>query len=132
MIRRPPRSTLFPYTTLFRSAGSTRFVRGNPKALLLVEWSGTGEELERRFAGLDGLARRVGAREAVPLRTRGEMNQTVKLRKSILPLLLGTPEKEKPVAFVEDAAVPPERLEEFITRFEEIVEKSCSWACFYG
>src|SRR3712207_7698308 len=24
MIRRPPRSTLFPYTTLFRSAGTTR------------------------------------------------------------------------------------------------------------
>src|SRR3712207_7666747 len=24
MIRRPPRSTLFPYTTLFRSVGSTR------------------------------------------------------------------------------------------------------------
>src|SRR5256885_3490659 len=24
MIRRPPRSTLFPYTTLFRSKGSTR------------------------------------------------------------------------------------------------------------
>src|SRR5260221_124575 len=24
MIRRPPRSTLFPYTTLFRSAGATR------------------------------------------------------------------------------------------------------------
>src|SRR5687767_16013828 len=24
MIRRPPRSTLFPYTTLFRSSGSTR------------------------------------------------------------------------------------------------------------
>src|SRR2546428_2104245 len=26
MIRRPPRSTLFPYTTLFRSEGSIRFV----------------------------------------------------------------------------------------------------------
>src|SRR2546430_5719099 len=25
MIRRPPRSTLFPYTTLFRSAGATSF-----------------------------------------------------------------------------------------------------------
>src|SRR3712207_8010784 len=25
MIRRPPRSTLFPYTTLFRSAGTTYF-----------------------------------------------------------------------------------------------------------
>src|SRR3712207_8240864 len=26
MIRRPPRSTLFPYTTLFRSPGKTTFV----------------------------------------------------------------------------------------------------------
>src|SRR5256885_7401404 len=29
MIRRPPRSTLFPYTTLFRSADNVRFVLGN-------------------------------------------------------------------------------------------------------
>src|SRR2546426_5652068 len=28
MIRRPPRSTLFPYTTLFRSAGRRRFSVG--------------------------------------------------------------------------------------------------------
>src|SRR3712207_8987327 len=28
MIRRPPRSTLFPYTTLFRSAGDRRVGRG--------------------------------------------------------------------------------------------------------
>src|SRR5260370_31952060 len=27
MIRRPPRSTLFPYTTLFRSSCSSRYVR---------------------------------------------------------------------------------------------------------
>src|SRR5688572_31249926 len=27
MIRRPPRSTLFPYTTLFRSSGSTAWSR---------------------------------------------------------------------------------------------------------
>src|SRR5688572_32265435 len=27
MIRRPPRSTLFPYTTLFRSSGSGRLAR---------------------------------------------------------------------------------------------------------
>jgi FAD/FMN-containing dehydrogenase len=60
------------------------------------------------------------------------MAQTVKLRKSILPLLLGTAEKEKPVAFVEDAAVPPEKLEEFVVRFEEIVEENGTWACFYG
>src|SRR2546430_6836110 len=28
MIRRPPRSTLFPYTTLFRSPGGVRAARG--------------------------------------------------------------------------------------------------------
>ncbi|MDQ3793614.1 MAG: FAD-binding oxidoreductase, partial [Actinomycetota bacterium] len=113
-------------------AGSTGFVRGNPKALLLVEWSGSEEELDETFAGLEEVARAVGARETVPLRTKAEMQATVKLRKSILPLLLGTTEREKPVAFVEDAAVPPERLEEFIGRFEEIVERNGTWACFYG
>src|SRR2546430_3452192 len=30
MIRRPPRSTLFPYTTLFRSRGTTRTRRASP------------------------------------------------------------------------------------------------------
>src|SRR3712207_7145411 len=34
MIRRPPRSTLFPYTTLFRSGGEDRFGR-EPWAELL-------------------------------------------------------------------------------------------------
>src|SRR5437879_8602881 len=32
MIRRPPRSTLFPYTTLFRSAGGGRASRSEPRA----------------------------------------------------------------------------------------------------
>src|SRR5690348_17692041 len=32
MIRRPPRSTLFPYTTLFRSCGAGEDGRGDPGA----------------------------------------------------------------------------------------------------
>src|SRR5918997_1658883 len=116
---------------------STRFLQGGPdaeppKAILLVEWSGTGADLEERFAGIEGVAREVGARSVAPLRTEAEMYQTVRLRKSTLPLLLGTTEKDKPVAFVEDAAVPPERLEEFVVRFEEFVEEAGTWACFYG
>src|SRR5918997_928904 len=111
---------------------STRFVKGNPEAVLVVEWSGTKEELDERFARLDDLAGEVGALAATPLRTKVEMGQTVLLRKSTLPLLLGTTDREKPVAFVEDAAVPPDRLEEFVARFEEIVENNGAWACFYG
>ena len=112
--------------------GSTGFVKGDPKALLLVEWSGTEEELKERFSNLEDLASEVGARVVTPLWTKEEQAQTVKLRKSTLPLLLGTAEKAKPVAFVEDAAVPPENLEEFVTRFEEIIQENGTWACFYG
>jgi len=111
---------------------STRFVRGKPKAVLVVEWSGAESELDEIFGELDGLAGEAGALVATPLRTQEQMGQTVRLRKSILPLLLGTSDREKPVAFVEDAAVPPDRLEEFVVRFEEIVEKNGTWACFYG
>src|SRR2546421_8268570 len=34
MIRRPPRSTLFPYTTLFRSAGAMRRARSRLRSCM--------------------------------------------------------------------------------------------------
>src|SRR2546422_10150856 len=46
MIRRPPRSTLFPYTTLFRSHGARRRVErvehGGPRRAGAVEEVGVG------------------------------------------------------------------------------------------
>src|SRR3712207_9018428 len=36
MIRRPPRSTLFPYTTLFRSLGATPTVHVSPSSSILT------------------------------------------------------------------------------------------------
>src|SRR5258705_10177949 len=46
MIRRPPRSTLFPYTTLFRSASPSTRTRATPSATPLVR-RGPGDQ---RFA----------------------------------------------------------------------------------
>src|SRR5258707_1873961 len=43
MIRRPPRSTLFPYTTLFRSAGIDCRRAGRRDDAGLVDVSGCGE-----------------------------------------------------------------------------------------
>src|SRR3712207_8334901 len=37
MIRRPPRSTLFPYTTLFRSISPSIALVGNPKGVVKAE-----------------------------------------------------------------------------------------------
>src|SRR3712207_7237991 len=53
MIRRPPRSTLFPYTTLFRSPGEPR--RGRHVADLL-----RAEGVGRRRRGEDRRAREEG------------------------------------------------------------------------
>src|SRR5688572_20694208 len=55
MIRRPPRSTLFPYTTLFRSAEQP----GLPPGCILDLGAGTGWYLARvleRLPGRQGLA----------------------------------------------------------------------------
>src|SRR5690349_22782615 len=42
MIRRPPRSTLFPYTTLFRSIGLNGLDLGMPKLLVIEDFGTTG------------------------------------------------------------------------------------------
>src|SRR5688572_31805443 len=41
MIRRPPRSTLFPYTTLFRSV-QLKTPIGKPKATIKLKWEKPG------------------------------------------------------------------------------------------
>src|SRR3712207_8724790 len=53
MIRRPPRSTLFPYTTLFRSRATVplSFVRGGPGRLRAsLGGSNLGDEAATRLA----------------------------------------------------------------------------------
>src|SRR5256885_13082849 len=60
MIRRPPRSTLFPYTTLFRSSG--RAARETASALLTVEACS-----DRRRSSLALTATNIEARSVAPL-----------------------------------------------------------------
>src|SRR5436853_1974544 len=74
MIRRPPRSTLFPYTTLFRS--SFRLAAGDP------DEGGDGAVCPQRF--LKGLA--------APLRSEEHTSELQSLRHLVCRLLL---EKKK-------------------------------------
>src|SRR5438093_13779958 len=76
MIRRPPRSTLFPYTTLFRSFASRYFVARSPGVLgvallrlLVLAWRGRSPASSR----LASLATRLrtGTRNS-PHRVRGD------------------------------------------------------------
>src|SRR3989475_5670105 len=72
MIRRPPRSTLFPYTTLFRSFG--RGLRGEPRPTSqfrvrtrkgdarVVEFSASSQLRDGRLVGILGIGRDVTER----------------------------------------------------------------------
>src|ERR1043166_9767299 len=51
MIRRPPRSTLFPYTTLFRS-GAVLHCRGGVAGLAGTGWERRGERSEEHTSEL--------------------------------------------------------------------------------
>src|SRR3712207_8656037 len=72
MIRRPPRSTLFPYTTLFRShraevAGVRGLVRGDE--LRLVD---AGDRSRQRVAGAQVGGDHRGTPSSGPVRRRSE------------------------------------------------------------
>src|SRR3712207_6882410 len=73
MIRRPPRSTLFPYTTLFRSPGLTRPRLGAP---------GLGRAAGGRVGGTRDERRERRARPDHHLRPRGPERQRVPLPRS--------------------------------------------------
>lgn len=114
-------------------APTTSFLAGDPQAVLLCEWSGSRDEVAERVAEAIRLMREQNGLIAPPrVLDADEYQATIQLRKAILPLLLGTLDAAKPIAFVEDAAVPPEQLETFIARFQNILTSYDTWGCFYG
>src|ERR1044071_8744689 len=54
MIRRPPRSTLFPYTTLFRSINAVQNVTSYPVTFTIIDYSGSigGALIDRKSTRL--------------------------------------------------------------------------------
>src|SRR5687767_15285812 len=100
MLRRPPRSTLFPYTTLFRSSG---FTGGRPS--VSFQKDGDGFELSCDFiAGCDGF--HGVCRTAIPpsqLRSEEHTSELQSLAYLVCRLLL---EKKKREQYDEPYADP--------------------------
>lgn len=102
-------------------------------AFLYVEYFAHAgpDELHARFGELE---RAIGA---VPHSTAtytgaAEMLSAWRLRQAGEPLLHGMPGERKPITFIEDNAVPPERLGEFVRRLREIVERHGTRAAFWA
>jgi FAD/FMN-containing dehydrogenase/Fe-S oxidoreductase len=110
------------------------FVQGSPSSLLMVEYAGeTEEEVKAQVEALERLRQARGIGYAASLAFKPEEVRAIwGVRKAGLGLLLGTKGDKKPIAFVEDTAVAPAKLPEFIRRFREIVAGHDAIAGYYG
>ncbi|MBI3948253.1 MAG: FAD-binding protein [Armatimonadetes bacterium] len=109
-------------------------VAGDPEALLLVEFHGDTEaEVAGKLGGLEAAVRRQfpSAQFARAADAAAQAN-IWKVRKAGVGLLLGMKSDRKPIAFVEDTAVPPEHLPEYVRRFREIVTRHGTTSGYYG
>jgi Fe-S oxidoreductase len=100
----------------------------------MVEFSGDdagfvssqAERLQARVRGIPGLT------ALVPALDPALRDPLWNLRRAAVPLLLGVPGDRKPVTFIEDAAVSPERLPEFVARFRDVLRRHGTDGAFYG
>ncbi len=81
---------------------------------------GRADDLARKFEGRPGV---LGVQKCLTAASRDDF---WKVRKAGFSLLMAMVGDSKPVAFVEDTAVSPDRLPEFYERFFEIVGRSRS------
>jgi len=110
------------------------FVQGTPDSLLMVEYAGETEaEVRAQVEKLEDLRKREKIGYTATLAFKPEEVKAIwGVRKAGLGLLLGTKGDKKPIAFVEDTAVEPSKLPEFIKRFREVVARHDTVAGYYG
>jgi Fe-S oxidoreductase len=110
------------------------FVQGTPDSLLMVEYAGeTEEEVRDKVLKLEAVRKHEKIGYAATQAFKPEEVKAIwGVRKAGLGLLLGIKGDKKPIAFVEDTAVDPSRLPEFIRRFREIVARHDTIAGYYG
>jgi FAD/FMN-containing dehydrogenase/Fe-S oxidoreductase len=110
------------------------FAAGRPAAVLAAQFhadspdelTARADDLARRFEGRPGV---LGIRKSLADSARDSF---WKVRKAGLSLLMGMIGDAKPVAFVEDTAVAPDRLPEFYQRFMRVVAHHGTTAACYG
>ncbi len=111
----------------FQAARDLLELDTNPcEAILIVEFY---EEVAAALAILE--SRKIGVRKKT-LTNPAQMNLIWSVRKSGLSLLTGCIGRAKPVAFIEDAAVRPAQLPEYVRGLQAIMKPLGLEASYYG
>ena len=110
------------------------FVEGEPDALLVVEFNGSSEaELVGKLENLkEDMERKRLGYAFVPILEAASRANVWALRSAGLGLLMSTRGDSKPMPYVEDTAVEPQKLGEYVRRFGEIVKAHGTTAGYYG
>src|SRR5262249_9237387 len=96
------------------------------ESILIVEFY---EDVAERLSILQ--SRKIGLRTKI-ITDPAQMNMVWSVRKSGLSLLTGSVGRAKPVAFIEDAAVRPAQLPDYVRGLQSIMEPLGLAASYYG
>ncbi|UCE61072.1 MAG: FAD-binding protein [Phycisphaerales bacterium] len=110
------------------------FLQGDPAAVLIVEfYDNDTDEMTKRIETLqaDGEITQTSFAATTVLETSRQAD-VWNLRKSGLGLLMSKPGDAQPQAFVEDSAVDPARLSDYIERFTAILKQEDIEAGYYA
>ncbi len=110
------------------------FVQGDPRALMIVEFYGESEEEVRgKIERLEAHLRRRGlAQTFVRALTPEQQAQVWNVRKVGLGLLMGVRGDYKPIAFMEDVAVPPQHLPDYVRDILDLMARTRTRVAMYA
>lgn len=107
------------------------FIEGEPEALLIVEFmESSPESVQHNANELENDMRKYGYGYHFPLIRGGDTKNVWNLRKAGLGVLSNLPGDAKPVPVIEDTAVHPEQLPEYMKCFGKLLEKY-QLSCIY-
>ncbi|MEX0960905.1 MAG: FAD-linked oxidase C-terminal domain-containing protein [Burkholderiales bacterium] len=111
-----------------------RFLRGDPDAILLVEFAGEDRDVQtRKLRRLVELMGDLGLPGSVVEVTDAKLQKDIwEVRKAGLNIMMSMKGDGKPVSFIEDCAVPLEHLAEYTDRLTRVFEKHGTRGTWYA
>lgn len=126
-----PNTILRAARTSVGYASETSWIQGDPAALLVVEFSGDdSKELLAKASGISAqsassadfvLRSARSSKKNYIAQSKEDQARIWNVRKMGLGLLDSQPRSARPIAFIEDGAIPIERLGEFVREVEKIL-----------
>lgn len=109
------------------------FIEGDPRALLLVEFNAaSGQEIDQVVQTLSERLRSSGLGYAFPLLKVADINKVWALRKAGLGVLSNMPGDDLPVPVIEDTAVRPADLADYLSDIGQMLDRHGKSCVYYG